>query len=168
MQARIAGRASFTPQPDGTLRWHETGELTLDGSTVATHRTLTIDTAGQVSFDDGRPFHHLALVDGGCDAFHPCAPDEYRAATTSSDDDAFDLTWRVHGPGRDDTIHSRYTRVVQLPSSLTTLAGTPATSVAGGTSRRDDRTGRDDGVGADAHAREGSSPRWRSTRSSRS
>ena len=104
------GRASFTPQPGGTLRWHETGALTLDGATVATHRTLTIDTAGQVSFDDGRPFHHLALVDGGCDAFHPCAPDEYRGRYEVIGDDAFDLTWRVHGPGRDDTIHSRYTR----------------------------------------------------------
>jgi hypothetical protein len=106
------GRASFTPQPDGTLRWHESGELTLDGSTVATHRTLTIDAAGQVSFDDGRPFHRLDLVDGACDAFHPCAPDEYTGRYEVIGRDAFDVTWRVRGPGRDDTIHSRYTRAV--------------------------------------------------------
>jgi hypothetical protein len=106
----FVGRAAFTPQADGTLRWHETGELTLDGATVPTYRTLSIDAAGQVRFDDGRPFHVLALVDGACDAFHPCAPDEYEGRYVVVDDDTFDVTWRVRGPGRDDTIISRYAR----------------------------------------------------------
>jgi hypothetical protein len=104
------GRAAFTPQPDGTLRWHETGDLTLDGSTVPTYRTLSIDAGGQVRFDDGRPFHHLALTDGACDAVHPCAPDEYTGRYEVVDDDTFTVTWRVRGPGRDDTITSRYER----------------------------------------------------------
>jgi hypothetical protein len=104
------GQAAFTPQPDGTLRWHETGELTLDGATVNAYRTLAIDPDGQVRFDDGRPFHQLALVDGLCDAVHPCGPDEYTGRYEVVDDDTFVVTWHVHGPGRDDTIFTRYER----------------------------------------------------------
>ena len=105
------GRASFTPLPGGeTLRWHETGELTLDGATVPAYRTLTLDAAGQVRFDDGRPFHRLALAGGACDAFHPCGPDEYSGRYEVAGDDVLDVTWRVRGPGRDDTIVSRYVR----------------------------------------------------------
>jgi hypothetical protein len=104
------GRAAFTPQDDGTVRWHETGELTLDGSTVDAYRTLTIDDAGQVRFDDGRPFHDLDPVDGACDAFHPCGPDAYTGRYEADGDDAFVVTWHVLGPGRDDTIVTRYTR----------------------------------------------------------
>jgi hypothetical protein len=104
------GDATFTPQPDGTLRWHETGELTLDGAQVPAYRTLTIDAGGHVCFDDGRPFHDLALVDGACDAFHPCGPDAYTGRYEVVDDDTLVVTWRVHGPGRDDTIVTRYTR----------------------------------------------------------
>ena len=109
-QGAFHGRASFTPGPDGTLRWHETGQLTLDGATLPAYRTLTLDAGGQVRFDDGRPFHQLALADGACDAFHPCGPDEYTGRYEILDDDTFVVTWRVHGPGRDDTIHTRYTR----------------------------------------------------------
>lgn len=110
------GRASFAPQPDGTLAWHETGELTLDGSTVPAYRRLAIDPGGQVRFDDGRPFHQLALVDGACDAFHPCGPDAYAGRYEVVDHDTFVVTWRVHGPGRDDTIHSRYRRDEERPA----------------------------------------------------
>jgi hypothetical protein len=109
-QGAFHGRAAFTPQPDGTLRWHETGDLTLDGARLPAYRTLTIDAGGQVRFDDGRAFHDLALVDGACDAFHPCGPDEYTGRYEVTDDNAFLVTWRVHGPGREDTIISRYTR----------------------------------------------------------
>jgi hypothetical protein len=104
------GVAAFTPQDDGTLRWHETGELTLDGATLPAYRTLTIDAGGQVRFDDGRPFHQLTLVGGTADAFHPCGPDAYDGRYEIVDDDTLDVTWRVVGPGRDDTIVSRYTR----------------------------------------------------------
>ena len=110
------GRASFTPQPDGTLRWHETGELSLDGSTVPTYRTLTIDAGGQVRFDDGRPFHQLALVGGACDAFHPCGPDEHTGHYKVVDHDTLVVTWRIRGLGRDDTITSRYTRAGDTPA----------------------------------------------------
>jgi hypothetical protein len=109
-QGAFHGRASFTPQPDGTLRWHETGDLTLDGAELPAYRTLTIDAGGRVRFDDGRPFHDLTLVDGACDAFHPCGPDEYTGRYEVVDDTMFVVTWRVRGPGREDTIISRYTR----------------------------------------------------------
>jgi hypothetical protein len=109
-QGAFHGRASFTPRPDGTLRWHETGDLTLDGARLPAYRTLTIDAGGQVRFDDGRPFHDLALVDGACDAFHPCGPDEYTGRYEVVDDNLLVVTWHVHGPGREDTITSRYTR----------------------------------------------------------
>ena len=115
-QGTFHGHAVFTPQPDGTLRWHETGELTLDGATVPTYRTLTLDAGGQVRFDDGRPFHDLALTAGACDAFHPCGPDAYTGRYEVVDDDTLVVTWRVRGPGRDDTILSRYTRAGTQPA----------------------------------------------------
>lgn len=105
------GGASFTPQDDGTLRWHEAGELTLDGSTLPAYRTLTIDADGQVRFDDGRPFHDLVLVDGACDAFHPCGADEYTGRYEVVDDDTLVVTWHVEGPRKHDVIVSRYTRL---------------------------------------------------------
>lgn len=111
------GRASFTPQPDRTLRWHETGELNLDGTTVPSYRTLTLDAEGQVRFDDGRPFHHLSLTDGVCDAFHPCGPDEYTGRYEVVDHATFTVTWRVLGPGRNDTITSQYTRATRRPAA---------------------------------------------------
>lgn len=104
------GRASFTPQADGTLRWHETGELRLGDATLPAYRTLTIDDAGQVRFDDGRPFHDLALVDGACDAFHPCGDDAYSGRYEVLDLDTLVVTWHVEGPRKRDVIVSRYTR----------------------------------------------------------
>jgi hypothetical protein len=104
------GRASFTRQDDGTLRWHEDGELTLGDATLPAYRTLTIDAAGQVRFDDGRPFHGLALVDGACDAFHPCGEDAYTGRYEVVDADTLVVTWHVVGPRKDDVIVSRYTR----------------------------------------------------------
>lgn len=104
------GVASFVPQQDGTLCWHETGTLTLDGATVAAYRTLSIDPDGQVRFDDGRPFHRLVLAGGTCDAFHPCGPDRYDGRYEVLGPDAFLVTWRVRGPDRDDTIVSHYRR----------------------------------------------------------
>ena len=133
-QGSFHGRAAFTPQPDGTLRWHETGDLTLDGATLPAYRTLTIDAAGQVRFDDGRPFHDLVLVEGACDAFHPCGPDAYTGRYEVVGPDAFVVTWRVRGPGRDDTIFSRYTRAVsgapRPPNDDDDEAATPRPSPA--------------------------------------
>jgi hypothetical protein len=105
------GEATFSPEADGTLRWHEAGEMTLGGATLPARRTLFLGADGRVAFDDGRPFHDLALVGGACDAFHPCGPDEYRGRYEAEGEDAFVVTWRVTGPGRDDTIRSRYTRL---------------------------------------------------------
>lgn len=104
------GRASFTPRQDGTTRWHEAGQLVLDGHEGPASRTLTLDPDGQVRFDDGRPFHRLDLATGRCEAEHLCAPDTYRGTFEVLDDATLIVTWRVRGPGRDDTIRSHYTR----------------------------------------------------------
>jgi hypothetical protein len=106
------GRATFTPQPDGTLRWFETGELNLDGTTFPATRTLTIDRDGHIRFSDGRSFHDLALVDGACDAFHPCGEDAYNGHYEILDPATLVVTWHVDGPRKRDIIVSRYTRTV--------------------------------------------------------
>ncbi len=104
------GVAAFTAQEDGTTRWHETGQLVLDGHEGPASRTLILDPDGQVRFDDGRPFHRLDLATGRCEAEHLCAPDVYRGTFEVLDDETLVVTWRVRGPGRDDTIRTRYTR----------------------------------------------------------
>lgn len=116
-QGSFAGRASFTPRADGLLRWHEAGEFTLGGVTLPASRTLFIAADGQVSFDGGGPFHNLEMVGDACDAFHPCGPDEYYGHYKVVDDDTMVVTWRVHGPGRDDTIVSQYTRDAAEPGT---------------------------------------------------
>lgn len=105
------GRAEFAFQDDGTLRWHESGEMTLDGATLPAYRTLSIDAAGHVRFDDGRPFHDLALVEGSCDAVHPCGEDMYNGRYERVGEDELVVTWHVAGPRKDDVIVSRYVRI---------------------------------------------------------
>jgi hypothetical protein len=116
----FAGTAEFTPAGDApnVTRWVEHGDLTLGAYTGPARRALTLhaDADGlEVRFDDGRPFHDLDLRDGHWEPTHLCGPDTYRGTFDLSGEDHFSVTWRVSGPGRDDTIVSDYRRA-QAPA----------------------------------------------------
>ena len=111
-QGTFTGVAEF--QADGdALCWRETGELQLDAYRGSARRTLTIHPAGErweVRFDDGRPFHPLQLSDGSCEVRHRCGADVYDGRFDVDGETAFTVAWHVVGPGRDDTIVTRYAR----------------------------------------------------------
>jgi hypothetical protein len=108
----FTGTADFSPEPDGTLRWSEVGRLQMDGYEGAATRVLVLHPGApwQVRFDDGRLFHELDLARGLCAVEHLCGPDVYRGIYTVAGDAEFVVRWAVAGPGRDDTIVSRYQR----------------------------------------------------------
>jgi hypothetical protein len=109
----FTGVANFTPGV-GRLWWRERGELRLGdyvGDAWRTYLIVPCGDAWEVRFDDGRPFHALDLRSGGCEAVHPCGPDIYRGVYALAEPDRFTVTWRVTGPGRDDTIASDYRRL---------------------------------------------------------
>lgn len=125
------GQATFTAEDDGRVRWSEHGTLTWAAGSTAVWRTLFLvrgpggrvpsgdrqpsgdDAAGwRVTFEDGRDFHpwtvgaveHLCgrdLYAGGVEL--PGAPRPGPAAPP------WHLTWRVTGPEKDYTMHTRYT-----------------------------------------------------------
>jgi hypothetical protein len=112
------GTAHFTAGADRGLTWRETGRLRLhgfDGEARRSYLLVPAAPAWQVCFDDGRPFHGLDLHDGHCDAVHVCGPDLYRGTYTVPDTDRLTVTWRVTGPGRDDTIATEYRRAASWP-----------------------------------------------------
>jgi len=111
------GAATFIGDGDGGVSWHETGRLLLDAYDRPASRTLAVVPAPglhadtwEVRFDDGRSFHPLDLTTGRWNVEHLCGPDIYAGAYTVLGQDELSVLWRVRGPGRDDTIASRYRR----------------------------------------------------------
>jgi len=111
------GAATFIGDGNGGVTWHETGRLLLDAYDGPASRTLAIVPAPRVDADtwevrfaDSRRFHLVDLTTGRCDVEHLCGPDVYSGAYTVLDQDELLVLWRVRGPGRDDTIASRYGR----------------------------------------------------------
>jgi hypothetical protein len=107
------GTATFTEQPDGAVRWSEDGTMRLDAFTGPVTRVLFLHPAApwEVRFDDGNLFHPLDLSEGRCEVEHLCGPDVYRGLYEPVSSDEFLVRWAVTGPGRDDTIVSRYRRL---------------------------------------------------------
>lgn len=110
---RFVGTAEFVPE-DGGLRWTETGDTQLGDYSGSASRVLlvrpTANGGWEVRFDDGRFFHPLDLTDGRSRVDHPCGEDHYRGEIRVEAEDRFVIAWRVHGPRKDQTIVSRYTR----------------------------------------------------------
>jgi hypothetical protein len=108
----FAGVAEFSRDGDG-LVWDERGRLRFqryDGE--ARRRLLVVPGAEgwEVRFDDGRLFHPLELREGDFAAYHPCGEDHYEGTYRVVGDDELLVTWRVHGPHKDQEIVSRYRR----------------------------------------------------------
>lgn len=137
------GEATFTADDDGRVRWSERGTLTWAGGSTSVSRTLFlvpeppekngVAPGWRVTFEDGRDFHpwtagaveHLCgrdLYEGGVAI--PLELSEPPHEQTSSPGPApscpapsWDLTWRVTGPEKDYTMHTRYARPHESASS---------------------------------------------------
>jgi hypothetical protein len=109
----FTGTATFAPV-DGGLDWEEHGHLRLGAYAGPARRRLLVRDEPDgwiVRFDDGRPFHPLALRHGhGTEVSHPCDDDRYTGDYVVLGPDAFDVRWTVRGPAKDQRIESRYRR----------------------------------------------------------
>lgn len=107
---RFRGRGVF--EPDGpTLRYSETGEMTLGGRTMAAGQVHVWRQEGpriRVAFGDGRPFHAFDLGVTAPAARHDCPPDLYRVRYDFGAWPEWRTEWRVTGPRKDYTLLTRY------------------------------------------------------------
>lgn len=115
-QLRAHGTAEFSPQPDGRIRWFESGRLSWGGGASAFTRTLylvppdraTRGGSWMVTFEDGRRFH--PWVEG--DVRHLCGRDTYRGDIDAGRNcSAWSLVWTVSGPAKDYTMTTTYRAV---------------------------------------------------------
>lgn len=115
------GEATFSAGADGRVRWSEHGTLTWAAGSTSVSRTLFLvrgphddDAAGwRVTFEDGRDFHPWTV--GAVE--HLCGRDLYEGGVQvpRAPAPSWDLTWRVTGPEKDYTMHTRYTRLPEHP-----------------------------------------------------
>jgi Family of unknown function (DUF6314) len=110
---RLTGTAQFVPRDDGVL-FEERGTMALGaylGEAIRRYvfRFTGVGTA-LVSFEDGRPFHHLELRNGLACVRHDCAPDLYEGRYRLLGPDHWLLSWRITGPRKRQLITSRYRR----------------------------------------------------------
>jgi Family of unknown function (DUF6314) len=110
---RLSGTARFFPL-DGALLFEERGVMTLGGYLGEAIRryVFRFTDAGTalVSFEDGRPFHHLELRNGSACVRHDCEPDLYEGRYRLLGPDQWLLSWRITGPRKQQLITSRYRR----------------------------------------------------------
>jgi hypothetical protein len=112
------GQAEFAQEHDGRLRWAERGTLSWAGGSTPVTRTLFLvrdeapgvgsPSGWRVTFEDGRDFHPWTV--GAVE--HLCGRDLYTGGVRPPRDQAasWELTWRVRGPEKDYTMHTRYAR----------------------------------------------------------
>lgn len=110
-EGRFTGQAVFTAEGAG-LRYHEAGQLVLDGETAmqAERDYLWLAEGDQivVRFEDGRDFHRFTPAAPA--AVHWCDPDDYRVTYDFSHWPDWSSEWRVTGPRKDYVMISHYTR----------------------------------------------------------
>lgn len=110
---RFDGVAELRPDAEGLL-YEETGQLHLGQAAPfhATRRYLWRADAGGVlvSFEDGRPFHRIALGRAQARDSHDCPPDIYRVSYDFSRWPHWLACWDVTGPRKDYRMVSDYGR----------------------------------------------------------
>lgn len=110
---------------------HAVGRVVLerDGSGLSYHESVTLHLPGQlpiegtrcyrwhacddgiaVAFDDGRPFHTIALDRSRPEADHWCDPDEYDVVYDFVDWPVWTVTWEVQGPRKDYRMETLFAR----------------------------------------------------------
>ncbi|WP_111428513.1 DUF6314 family protein [Rhodobacteraceae bacterium DSL-40] len=115
LSGRFEGRACFTPEAGGGLRYEETGTLRLGAGPpmAAARRYLWRETLGMIEvwFDDGRFFHAFDPARPDPAAHHDCPPDSYDVRYDfAAAPRAWASRWQVAGPRKAHLIESHYTR----------------------------------------------------------
>jgi hypothetical protein len=116
-RGRFDGVAEFTPNATG-LVWDETGELVFGGHSGTAWRRLRVipgPVGWEVRFADGRLFHPIDLSRSAFQVRHDCSPDLYLGRVEILAADAFDVTWIVTGPAKNQRIFSRYSKFQARP-----------------------------------------------------
>lgn len=98
---------------DSGWSYDEFGKVRISDGTIlnASRRYLWMETEGAIDicFDDGRPFHRMAMEGG--EAAHDCPPDIYRVSYDFAGwPREWSATWVVVGPRKDYAMHCRYVR----------------------------------------------------------
>lgn len=109
-QLTVDGETVLTDEPDGRVRWAESGTLHRRGADLPVTRVLFVeprDDGWFVTFDDGRDFHPWSPDER---VVHPCGADTYAGRVTPVDDDHWAVEWQVSGPAKDYTMVSDLTR----------------------------------------------------------
>ncbi|MDO8188648.1 DUF6314 family protein [Conexibacter sp. JD483] len=111
------GVAVFAPDAAGSgLVWDEEGEIAFGAMNGRAQRRLLVvpgPDGWEVRFDDGRPFHPLDLTSAPRPVRHDCGEDLYIGRFDLHAAGAFDVTWTVTGPRKDQLIVSRYRRLAR-------------------------------------------------------
>ncbi|MFW2586727.1 DUF6314 family protein [Sagittula sp. SSi028] len=107
-RALFTGHGTWTQRPDGGADYAETGQLEMGGGRFTAERRYHWTPGLDVYFDDGRFFHRVPA--GGGATGHWCDPDQYDVRYDFADWPAWTVVWQVHGPRKDYTMTSRYTR----------------------------------------------------------
>lgn len=106
------GWGEFRPAPDGGLIYDEEVWLTAPGRPAlrGTRRYLWRPLPGGIAvfFDDGRPFHRIALAAAAAEDRHDCAPDLYRVRYDFSGWPVWSARWQVAGPRKSYVMTSMF------------------------------------------------------------
>lgn len=108
--SRVEGTTALTLEPDGRIRWYESGVLHRKDGKLPVSRTLFIEPRDGdwfVTFEDGRDFHPWRT---GSEVGHDCSPDWYAGRIEALDRGRWSVEWRVNGPSKDYTMRSVLTR----------------------------------------------------------
>lgn len=113
-EGALQGIARFVPDGDGRLRYEEEGKLSYAGQSPMTATRVYLweadDDGIDVSFEDGRAFHRIALDRQMPDDNHHCDPDFYHVSYDFSAWPVWRTAWRVVGPEKDYRMISEYRR----------------------------------------------------------
>lgn len=115
IEGHLQGQATMTATEPGVLEYEEKGELVYgEQAPMAAERRYTW-RAGEgeinVFFEDGRPFHTIALDRLMPDDNHHCDPDFYHVSYDFTDWPVWRAIWRVVGPKKNYRMVSTYTRM---------------------------------------------------------
>ena len=115
------GQATFEADGQDTLAYREDGTLDTGAGVLRAsrhYRWVFHGGAASVYFADGRFFHGIVPVAQAARASHDCPPDLYDVAYTFDTPEQWRQVWRVHGPRKDYTLESIYTRLHRPPLPL--------------------------------------------------
>jgi len=115
LTGQLVGTAQFTPGEAGVLDYAEEGQLSYGNQPPMPAERRYIWKAGpdkriDVFFEDGRPFHTIALDRLMPDDNHHCDPDFYHVSYDFTKWPEWRAIWRVVGPSKDYRMVSLYTR----------------------------------------------------------